>query len=130
MVGVRSPVGGGCDQHCGDVFAWEGIRGIGNEQTCLAGVSTACRLGIGYRGLRTLPTAPSPVTTHCNGGQQKQYLVVVVQRALRPTYLQRLNTWLGHFAIDLCNLLLPSGSFNMGAGNEDGCYKEAAGTDD
>lgn len=21
--------------HCGDVFAWEGIRRVGNEQTCL-----------------------------------------------------------------------------------------------
>lgn len=26
---------GDLDVHCGNVFAWEGIRGVRNEQTCL-----------------------------------------------------------------------------------------------
>lgn len=60
------------DEHSGDVFAREGVRGVRDEETCLQS-----RQGLAPGRIRlaekpgqarvrfTLPTAPSPVTTHC-----------------------------------------------------------------
>lgn len=51
--------------HSGNVFSGEGVRGVRNKKTCLGGRSVWGRLVVGKEDGLTLPTAPSPVTTHC-----------------------------------------------------------------
>lgn len=58
----------GMDIHCGDVFAGEGICCVRDEQACLDQIrqrgETSCLRSTRCTYVRTLPTAPSPVTTH------------------------------------------------------------------
>lgn len=56
-------MGRGRDAHCGNVFSGKGVGCVGDEQTCL-GVSAAGQGRYRRRKRLTLPTAPSPVTTH------------------------------------------------------------------
>ena len=55
------------NEHGWDVFPGEGVGCIRDKETCLLAVSIREKDSNNHRRGRelTLPTAPSPVTTHC-----------------------------------------------------------------